>query len=105
MLKPGGRGCWNWKEIAKSKDPNKRTKEWYWVAYKGGKKIRTIWTDKLGEGYFPIGGAIAFKGYDQNARAMFQVFFDKKSSKNMPPWKYRESPWNHRSQPWKNYKR
>ena len=92
-----GKRCWNWKEISKN-----RKKEWYWVAYKGRGQwynMRTMWTDKLGEGYFPIGGAVSFRGYDEDAKAIFKIFYDKKS------WEYKKSPWNHKSKPWKTYKR
>jgi len=101
VLKPGRRGCWGWKDI----DRKNRNKEWYWVAYKGGKKIRTVWTDKLGEGYFPIGAGIYFRGYQPSGRAIFDIYFHKERSKKMPPWEWKESPWNHRSQPWRTYKR
>lgn len=95
-IKPGGKTCWNWAEIAKSKDPKKRQKEWYWIA---------TGLRNYGRGYFPIGGAIVFYGYDQNGQAKFQVYFHKERSKKMPPWKYQESPWNHKEQPWETYKR
>ena len=39
VLRPGASACRNWKDV----DKNNRNKEWYWVAHKGGKKIRTVW--------------------------------------------------------------
>jgi len=96
VLSPkGDKACLNWKEI----DSNNRKKELYWIAYKGGKQLRAIWTRKLGEGCFPIGGAILFFGYDKDARADFEIHFDNKK------WKYHRSPWNHKSRPWETYKR
>ena len=90
-LNPGGKKCWNWKEI----DKKNRKREYYWIA--SSKR-------QLGEGYFPIGSAIVFKGYDTSGRAIFNIHFGP-NPKSMPLWNYRESPWNHRSQPWKTYKR
>ena len=82
VLKPNGSpGCWNWKEIGGS-----RNKQWYFKAYKGGKKLRTIWTDKLGKGYFPIGSAVVFTGYDGSGRAIFNIHFGP-DSESMPVWK------------------
>jgi len=96
VLSPkNGKSCWNWQSI----DPNNRKKEWYWVAFKGGTQLREKWIDKLGEGYFPIGGAILFFGYDKDDGADFEIHFDNKK------WKYQKSPWNHISRPWKTYKR
>ena len=91
VLKPGGEGCWNWKKI----DPKNRKKEWYWVAFveretESGFDV----ISPIGEGYFPIGGAIVFKGFNENARAKFNIYYDSKT------WKYRKSPWNHKSRPW-----
>lgn len=106
LLQPkGGIGCWNWKSI----DKNNRKKEYYWVAYKGNTQLGKIVTlygtaTILGEGRFPIGGAINFSGYDENARAKFDIYFGP-NPKSMPPWKYWKSPWKHKSKPWKTYKR
>lgn len=70
----GGKACWNWKEI----DAKNRKKEWYWKAY--NTNIIFAWSKPIAEGYFPIGGAVAFEGY-KNGRAMFSTYFDGK------PWK------------------
>ena len=95
VLSPkGGKRCWNWKSIG-----GKRTKLWWWIAFKGGKKVRTLFTAKLGERPFPIGSAVVFAGYDENAMAEFKINYDGK------PWRYWESPWKHESQPWKTFKR
>jgi len=91
----GDKVCRNWKSI----DKNNRKKEWFWRAYNGDKRTINIWTDRIGEGYFPIGGAILFMGYDEDARAKFDIYYDGK------PWEYEKSPWNHRSRPWKTNKR
>ncbi|HEB41627.1 MAG TPA: hypothetical protein ENI08_01235 [Candidatus Dependentiae bacterium] len=85
-LKPDSRTCWHWRDI----DRKNREKEWYWVASSKG---------LLGEGYFPIGGAIVFRGYKKNGQANFTIHYDG------PLWKYKESPWKHKEQPWKTYKR
>jgi len=49
LLHKGDKACWNWKKI----DSNNREKEMGWRAY-------TLSGKDLGEGYFPIGGAILF---------------------------------------------
>jgi len=85
-LKPDSKKCWNWKKI----DKKNRKKEWYWVASSNR---------QLGEGYFPIGGAIVFLGYDKNGQAKFSIHYDG------PAWEYRKSPWNHKKRPWKTYKK
>ena len=92
----GGKRCRNWKDF----DKNNRKKQWYCVAFKGNWKLRHRYADSLlGEGYFPIGGAIVFAGYDENAKAKLEIYYDSK------PWKWNKSPWNHKSQPWKTFKR
>jgi len=96
VLSPkGNKACRNWRSV----DKKDRKKEWYWEAFKGGKKVRFIWTKTLGEGYFPIGGSVLFMGYDANGRAKFDIYYDGK------PWEYTKPPWNHRSRPWKTNKR
>ena len=87
----GGKRCRNWKDI----DKNNRKKQWAWKAYTQSGSY------KLGEGFFPIGGTIVFGGYDENARAKFELNYDGK------PWKYHESPWNwpRSIKPWKTYRR
>jgi len=96
-LRPkGNRACWNWKEI----DEHNRRKEWFWVATKGGNSIVDRWNPyKIGSGWFPIGGAVVFKGYDENDRAIFKIYYKSKT------WKWRRSPWNHRRRPWTGLKR
>jgi len=87
-LKPGSsKRCRNWKDI----DKKNRTKEWYWTAYKGDKKRITPFTKKLGEGYFPIGGAVYYSGWYKDA---FGISYDGKE------WEYWKSPWNHKKRPW-----
>jgi len=88
-LNPGEKACWNWKSI----DKNNRTKLWYWIAYKGDFPVRTPWTTKLGEGHFPIGGAVYFSGWT-TPKGEFDIYYDGK------PWKWRDPPWNHKSKPW-----
>jgi len=92
-IKPGQKYCRNWKDI----DKKNRAKEWYWVAYKGSSKGRiiTLSTKRLGEGYFPIGGAVYFSGWYKDA---FSISYDGKE------WEYWKSPWKHKKQPWKTHK-
>ena len=84
-----GKGCWNWKSI----DKNDQKKLWYWVAY--SKSLR-----KLGQGYFPIGGAVYYSGWTTR-KGMFEIYYNGK------PWEYWKSPWNwpQSEKPWKTYKR
>jgi len=93
-LKPGGsKRCRNWKTI----DKKDRKKTWYWVAYEGGQKFIRIkpLSKKLGEGYFPIGGAVYYSGWYKDE---FSISYDGKE------WEYWKSPWKHKEQPWKTYK-
>ena len=90
-LKPGNKGCWNWKSI----DKKNRAKEWYWVAFEGGHKW--VGAKRLGEGCFPIGSAIYFSGW-MTPENRFDIYYRGK------PWKYWKSPWNHKKKPWKTYK-
>jgi len=80
----GGKSCRNWKKI----DKNNRKKEWYFTAYTKSFK-------RLGEGYFPIGGAIYFSGWYKDE---FSISYDGKE------WEYWKKPWKHKKQPWKTYK-
>ena len=84
-LKPDGKKCWNWREI----DRKNRKREYYWIASSNR---------NLGKGYFPIGGAIVFEGYERG-KAKFNIYYDSKL------WKYKESPWNHKKQPWETYRK
>lgn len=96
ILRPGEKGCWNWKDLAEVAN---RAETWYWIAFRG-KEITPGLGDKLGEGYFPVGGAIVFSGYDENARAQFKIYYDKQ------PWQYDQQPWDWTTgRPWKTYKR
>ena len=95
-LEPGGsRRCKNWKTI----DKKNRKRKWYWIAYKGTKRIKSRFDKKLGKGYFPIGGTITFAGYDKSDKAQFKIKYDGK------PWRHWESPWNYELPPWQTYKR
>ena len=85
----GGKSCRNWKII----DKNNRKKQWRWVAYTKN------YNRKLGEGRFPIGGAVYFSGYDEDGYAKFSIYFGP-DPKSMPAWEYWKSPWNHKSPPW-----
>jgi hypothetical protein len=89
-LKPGQKGCWNWKEI----DSKNRNKEYYFFL--------TTKT-RIAEGYFPIGGAVVFLGYKNN-RADVTVYFGPDPN-NMGPWQYQTLPWKHTTPPWKTYNR
>jgi len=91
VLKPGDKRCRNWTTI----DKKNRKKQWYWEAYKGDRKIRFVWSEGLGAGLFPIGGAVYYSGWYKDE---FSISYDGKE------WEWWKFPWKHKKQPWKTNK-
>lgn len=71
---PRNKKCWSWKEIGR------RTTPWFFRAYKGLKKEGKTHFGVIATGEFPVGGAIAFYGYEYG-KPTFKVYFDGDVSK------------------------